>query len=714
MNKIRILYSGETTGAASGFGTYGLNILSRLVKNPKFYIAEFASFGSINDGKYSEAKWRYYPNAVDDNHPEKNQYESNPSFKYGSWRYERVLLDFKPDIVFTIRDPWMMEHEHKSPFRPFYNLAIMPTVDSAPQQHSWIDMFAGADAVFTYSDWAIPVLQEQSGGLIKPICSAYPGIEECFYPSNDKKESKRKLGLPEDSFIIGSVMRNQKRKLLEDLFKAFSIFLEKYKDTEIAKKTYLLIHTSFPDFAGWNIPKIIKNYGIANKTYFSYICQQTQQLHIKKYCGLRSYSPYTNNMTCSFPSVGKGVSREVLADIYRGMDLYIQYAICFAKDQEVRTKRGWIPIHDVKIGDECWTHKNRWKTVINTCVNLPYTQNDNMMEVTTYGDYETLKITSEHSVFAYTKNEINNTDRSLREKIGDKLRDGQNISEPGKYKLSELQSGDMLIYPIDDTVKDVEFIDLNDYRKFTDKLYDTKIKIKNGDIYNRFIDVDETFCKFLGLYVAGGCSSGNAIKITSNKNEYINHTLASAVLGKLKGKAASTRNYNNKAGIYISSRLHHSFFIEECGKNENKKLPDWVELLPLNKQKAILHGLFMGNGHYTDNKNVSSYSTISKQLADQIKNILRRLRIDFNVGVVKKPGNRKPQYKFEITGNVKNGYICNKCSNTRNIYVNKYHLVQIKRIKILDDYVDNTYNIEVEGDHALSVRSCAAANCEGL
>jgi glycosyltransferase involved in cell wall biosynthesis len=328
MDKIRILYSGETTGAASGFGTYGYNILSRLVKNPKFEIAEFASFGSINDGKYSNAKWKYYPNAVDDGHPEKEQYEQNPQFKYGTWRYERVLLDFKPDIVFTIRDPWMMEHEHKSPFRPYYHLAIMPTVDSAPQQHSWIEMFSTADAVFTYSDWAIPVLQKQSNGRIKPICSPYPGIEECFYPSTDRALSKQKLGLPPDSIIIGSVMRNQKRKLLEDLFKSFSIYLDKYGDTDVGKKTYLLIHTSYPDFAGWNLPKILKDYGISNKVYFTYVCKGTGQVFVKKFSGVCAYSPATNAMSAGFPSVGMGVTRETLADIYRTMDMYIQYAIC--------------------------------------------------------------------------------------------------------------------------------------------------------------------------------------------------------------------------------------------------------------------------------------------------------------------------------------------------------------------------------------------------
>mgnify|MGYP000150316589 CR=1 FL=1 len=101
MKKIKILYSGECTGASSGFGTYGHNIMSRLAENPNFHLAEFASFGTIDDGKYRNAKWKYYPNAVDPGHPEEKQYHTNPQNKFGAWRYDRVLLDFKPDIVIT-------------------------------------------------------------------------------------------------------------------------------------------------------------------------------------------------------------------------------------------------------------------------------------------------------------------------------------------------------------------------------------------------------------------------------------------------------------------------------------------------------------------------------------------------------------------------------------------------------------------------------------
>jgi hypothetical protein len=60
----------------------------------------------------------------------------------------------------------MLEYQERSPFRPFYHWAIMPTVDAAPQDEQWVATFLNADSVFTYSDWGMDVLRAQTGGRI--------------------------------------------------------------------------------------------------------------------------------------------------------------------------------------------------------------------------------------------------------------------------------------------------------------------------------------------------------------------------------------------------------------------------------------------------------------------------------------------------------------------------------------------------------------------
>lgn len=327
MKKIKILHSGETTGALSGFGKYGREVLTRLAQNDRLEIAELAGAACIEDQNNSHVKWKWYAGAVRPNHPEWKAFESNEANKFGAWRFERICLDFQPDHVFTIRDPWNDIFVAQSPFRPFYHFTWMPTVDSAPQQHQWIEMFRDCDSIFTYSDWAIPVLQKQSGNSIKPICSPYPGVDLKVYKPLNKLELRRKMGLPEDAYIIGTTMRNQPRKLFAELFKAFSIYLEKYGNTDIGKKTYLYLHTSYPD-QGWDLPELLNEYGVANRVYFSYICHATKKPLCFKFSGPATYSPYTQQPSAVVPNTGIGYTEAQLAEIYNLFDLYVQYANC--------------------------------------------------------------------------------------------------------------------------------------------------------------------------------------------------------------------------------------------------------------------------------------------------------------------------------------------------------------------------------------------------
>ena len=54
----------EASFLNSGFGTYANEILKRLHATNKYEIAEFASYGKVNDPQDSSIQWRYYANAV--------------------------------------------------------------------------------------------------------------------------------------------------------------------------------------------------------------------------------------------------------------------------------------------------------------------------------------------------------------------------------------------------------------------------------------------------------------------------------------------------------------------------------------------------------------------------------------------------------------------------------------------------------------------------
>lgn len=328
----RILIDGEASFILSGFGNYSKELLSRLVSSGKYEVAELASYGKVNDIRDSQVTWRYYANEVGQNDPRHAYYRSKESHQFNEWRLERALLDFKPDIVIGYRDPWMMKHLFLCPLRPFYHLAISPTVDSAPQTLEWINDFQHADGVLTYSDWGFKVLQKEGGGLIPLFKPAHPGVDlDIFKPTKNKSQHKNNIGMEKDIFLIGTVMRNQKRKLFPDLFEAFSIFLDicrKNGRDDIANKTYLYIHTSYPDAAGWDLPYLMNKYGISHKVLYSYICSECSRPFCSFFQDARTFCPNCHKPTAMPPNVNVGYNRLDMAKFIKAFDIYVQYATC--------------------------------------------------------------------------------------------------------------------------------------------------------------------------------------------------------------------------------------------------------------------------------------------------------------------------------------------------------------------------------------------------
>ena len=333
MKKLKILMSSEASFLNSGFGTYAKEILKRLDKTGKYEIAEFASYGKVNDPKDTEITWKYYANAVDERDPRSKDYSSSSENQFGRWRFERVLLDFKPDIVFDVRDYWMNAYQQMSPLRPFFHWVLMPTVDSDPQQEDWIDTFIHADAIFTYSDFGRDTLKKQSNGKINYIDTTSPGVDlETFTPlsGEDRKSLRKFFGLDEDLFIIGSIMRNQKRKLIPDLFYSIKKLLEKCErenNHKLGEKIFLYLHTSYPD-AGWDIPQLLKEYKIGNRVLFTYSCKNCGHFFPALFQHPVCICPKCGNKSCSMTSVNSGISSHNLSSIINLFDLYTQYAIC--------------------------------------------------------------------------------------------------------------------------------------------------------------------------------------------------------------------------------------------------------------------------------------------------------------------------------------------------------------------------------------------------
>jgi glycosyltransferase involved in cell wall biosynthesis len=325
----KILWVGEASYLNSGYSNYSRELLLRLHNSGKYEVAELAGYGTMSDGRVKKIPWKYYAGAPEeyDSAESKQLYKSKQTHEFGEWRFDKVLLDFRPDVVCGIRDYWMDSFIRNSHLRPFYSWLEMPTADSEPQEEDWVDCYMNCDGVLTYTDWSKGVLDRNSGGRIKTIASAPYGVDyDIFSPPTDKAKHKESYGLQGDSIIIGTVMRNQKRKLFPDLIHAFANALDKLP-AEVANRTYLYFHTSYPDRQCWDLPRLVREAGIGTHTLVSYICKMCKRTHCSIFQDARTICPHCNNLSCIMPNVGVGHNTEQLVDVYRLFDLYVQYSI---------------------------------------------------------------------------------------------------------------------------------------------------------------------------------------------------------------------------------------------------------------------------------------------------------------------------------------------------------------------------------------------------
>lgn len=324
LKRKKILWVGEFSLLNTGYSKAAKELLLRFHQSQKYEIAELACYMHEGDHRRSNLPWTLYGN-MPSNDAQEATYNRVNCCQFGEWRFDDVCLDFQPDIIIDIRDPWMVLFETMSPFRHFYHLMLMPTIDSAPQMEQAHSIYKNADTIFAYSEYGKRVIEGESKGNIKVSDILPLGVNLNIYkPPLNKRQHRSNFGFLPNINIIGTVMRNQRRKLYPDLFKAFKKFLEnpKFKDN-----TYLYLHTSYPD-VGWDIPKLIKENHLSGKVLFTYICKNCNTIMPSFFKDARCVCPSCNTYSMQLPGTQVGVTEEQLASIYNLFDVYVQYAVC--------------------------------------------------------------------------------------------------------------------------------------------------------------------------------------------------------------------------------------------------------------------------------------------------------------------------------------------------------------------------------------------------
>jgi len=372
--KKRILFVGEASFLSTGFATYYRELLSRLHATGKYELAELGSYADDSHPgvqEFIDGRWKFYggqplPNDQENwqrfgvpTHP---RTKGQPTNQFGEWRFDEVCAEFQPDIVIDIRDWWMLEFQERSCFRDWFKWVVMPTVDAEPQQEEWMQTYENADMVLTYSDYGIDVLKSQSTRARIFPTPMRPGVDlETFSP--DKDGSRHFSSIKPDIPVIGTVMRNQSRKLYPDLIDAFACMKTTYTDDAAVQKAVLMIHSCWPDNAhSYDYPRHIKRIaedtgdrmpyaykGIKSDVLQTFMCHNpdcgerfvgwamslwNQPIQNREIGGKQIRNavflpcPHCGQTTGTPPTTGQGFTREELSKVYNTMDLYVQCSIC--------------------------------------------------------------------------------------------------------------------------------------------------------------------------------------------------------------------------------------------------------------------------------------------------------------------------------------------------------------------------------------------------
>lgn len=233
MAKKKILWSGDIV-ARTGFARVTENLIVRLKDQYDIVVLGNNWWGDANN---FQKDFKMYPSS--------NRFAQEP---FGVQRIREVVEAEKPDIVFVNNDSWIVNQLY-SQIKDLHGqgnfkfCAYMP-MDSYGWTGVLNDFASQWDSIITYTEFGAK--EFHNAGVTKPVAVIPHGITDGQFYKLDKLECRRRLGIPEDSFVVFNGNRNQARKRIDITIDAFAQFAV---DKPNAR---LYLHMGMKD-QGWDI-----------------------------------------------------------------------------------------------------------------------------------------------------------------------------------------------------------------------------------------------------------------------------------------------------------------------------------------------------------------------------------------------------------------------------------------------------------------------------
>lgn len=366
---------------------------------------------------------------------------------------------------------------------------------------------------------------------------------------------------------------------------------------------------------------------------------------------------------------------------------------CVGEDQLVMTKRGYVPIQDVEIGDEVWTHEARWRQV------LEVHDNGYQDVVSVQGrGHHGLVVTEDHEFW---------TSRIKQTPI---------IGSSGKRVMKWVRRE-----PEWRKVRDFRLKEPNERwcsaAKFDDiELTETSFRLnKQGFGVGNGAKIDvltDDFMWFLGHYMAEGCVWGKNLVAAAIHEDEVDYVIKRYqdvgfdVYTEIPCFETKGRN------LKITNAVLASWLRENLpGKSHEKQIPPWVFSLSPELRQAFLDGYTYGDGHWIGQRCVAV--TVSRSLAYGLKTLA--LSLGATVSIHHQPDPKPSIYKGKtIQSKPTYSVSMNFSKDMKHIGFSwdeeGFAWSAVRKITPLNEK-SRVYDLTVEEDHSYTVEGVLVHNC---
>jgi glycosyltransferase involved in cell wall biosynthesis len=239
MDKIKLLLIADG-GVATGFARVSQSIAENL--NPEeFEIHQIAVNYNGDPYKLKNPNHVLYPARLGGDY-------------LGLGRVKEMVDKVKPDVIFIINDPWLV-NDYLTRIPIEYRVVAYVPIDAKPIDSVWVSNIQKINQLITYTNYGKSAFTDQIPEFADIKILPHGVDTSKFFPV-DKMLARKKLGIPEDAFIVFNGNRNQPRKRVDLTIKAFAKFVQDKPDN-----VRLYLHMGTVD-AGWDIDKLCKRYGV--------------------------------------------------------------------------------------------------------------------------------------------------------------------------------------------------------------------------------------------------------------------------------------------------------------------------------------------------------------------------------------------------------------------------------------------------------------------